>query len=351
MDAKRKELGDLLIAKKNDVESIFWKRGIPGADIPDLVQEVFGRAFEHLSEHGVEGNGMALLRKIASDLARDYNDRARTRTKYAPKIVEEDLAPSNPERDLAQQEIHKKLNETIDAFPEDVRELLHDKIVEELTYEEIAKARRVSESTVKRRVADFLAECEEALRRKGVTSPLVVPFTSGENDVEGPGSSRDTTDPRLALVATVASPAVVPPEQTRSRWMVAVKGAACAAAGGFVVWLLMRAAIPAGHVSPVVHVSAPLFSSYAASASMPARLAPLPVEARPVCPEAPAVPPCSAARPPAAGLPEGDPSQRYTARACEAALDRGDKVEIQRWCSKVTGPFADALAARNAPSR
>lgn len=352
MDAKREEIGALLIKKTPAIARRLRRYDIPGADVPDLVQEVLRRAFEYLTNHAFEGDLSPLLAKITRQVALDFKARARTVATYAPTLAEDDVAPSTPERELAEKQIHDRLSRTIDGMPSEVRDILRDKFVEDLEYKTIAEARRVSVSTVKRRVADFLAACEEALRADGITSPLVVPFGSAENDVDGPGSTREATDPRMALVAPVARPAAARLAQAPSRWWAGAKGAACAAAGGFLVWLFMRSVTPAAHVSPIVHVSAPLFTSYAASATLPARLVPIPtpapVEACPVCPEAPPAPTCSTPSSSAvmASAPEAEYAPRYIARACEAALDRHDKPEIQKWCSRLSPGFRALLGPR-----
>lgn len=339
MDAKRKELGALLIAKTGDVVKHLRYRGIPAVDLPDLAQEVFRRAFEYLLAHGVEGDIGALLRKIGDDLTKDYYRRADTRATYAPTLAEEDLAPTNPEAEFVQHETDLKLHEVIEDLPSPFRDLFAWKFIDNLTNKEIAGILRVSEVTVERRCAQLVHTIEKALRRRGITSPLVVPFEHGENHAQGAGDPDETTDPRLALIR----PASTSPPPSRGAWREIGKAVTWAAVGGFLVWLFLRPTTPAPHLSPLVHVSPASFTFTAPT------VAPKPFLEPPVCPVVAPPPPSPVqGSPEAGGEPKVDPTPRQIARLCEAAIERGDEVERKRWCSKVTGAFRKAFEERAA---
>lgn len=130
----REALGDLFMRNAPWIYGQLSRMLGPGADLEDMVQEVFLRAFRSLRKYRAEGHFLSWLRKITANVAYDQMRSRRNRVRLV--LVDGDL-PGSSEPDMDHKEAVRHLMRLIDTLPPRNRLvlLLHD--VEGYTGEEI----------------------------------------------------------------------------------------------------------------------------------------------------------------------------------------------------------------------
>ena len=124
----------------------------PRADIEDLAQEAFLRAFRALPRFDVEGPAtvMTWLLTIATRLA--LNDRRRPRSLFAPLESANLADASTPEHARASAELARAIEEAAATLPIDQRAAFVLAEFHDLTMADIARALEIPENTAKTRV-------------------------------------------------------------------------------------------------------------------------------------------------------------------------------------------------------
>ena len=129
----------------------------------DVVQEVYVRAFEHISEFRGESTLATWLTCIAINEAQGRLRRQRptvdlamidTERKGMSEIIPFPLASSNsdPERMTAQREVRRLIERAVDALPDAFRTVFVMRIVEEMSIDETASFLCLRKETVKTRL-------------------------------------------------------------------------------------------------------------------------------------------------------------------------------------------------------
>lgn len=129
------------------------------SEAEDAVQECYVRAFTHLSEFEEKSSLSTWLTRI---VVNEALGRLRKRkptvtideTAESAEVVPFPLASSqpDPERAMAQTEIHHMIEKAIDALPDAFRIVLVARVLEEMTVEETAELYGLKPETVKTRL-------------------------------------------------------------------------------------------------------------------------------------------------------------------------------------------------------
>ena len=132
------------------------------SEAEDVVQEVYVRAFEHLSEFRGEAALATWLARIAINEAQGRLRRQRPSVDLAvldsggngvSEVIPFPLNPdSDPERVAAQREVRRLMEQAIDELPDAFRVVFVMRIVEGMSIEETASFLDLREETVKTRV-------------------------------------------------------------------------------------------------------------------------------------------------------------------------------------------------------
>ena len=132
------------------------------SEAEDVVQEVYVRAFEHLSEFRGEAALATWLARIAINEAQGRLRRQRPSVDLAvldsggngvSEVIPFPLNPdSDPERMAAQREVRRLMEQAIDELPDAFRVVFVMRIVEGMSIEETASFLDLREETVKTRV-------------------------------------------------------------------------------------------------------------------------------------------------------------------------------------------------------
>jgi RNA polymerase sigma-70 factor (ECF subfamily) len=134
------------------------------ADTRDLLQEIFVKlAREPKLLAGVRDERAFLIRlahNAAIDLMRRRGARDRTRENFAAEII----SPFAPVRDPDEVFFREELASALADLPADQRAVVHLKLWEELTFEEIAAALEISPNTAASRYRYALDKLRDRLR-------------------------------------------------------------------------------------------------------------------------------------------------------------------------------------------
>ena len=337
MDKNRRDVLGVLTTHEARIEKWLRIRGIPKDTIPDLRQEVYEKALEYLAERELTSAVGGLLRKIARSVAAKYFEQAAIHARAVPKLAEDPISPSNPEQDAVERQMSGDLESIISTFDVRSQEILRAKFIDELSPEEIAESLNVSLSTVKRHVALALSACFAALQKKGhhlALAPLLMEALT-THDPEGSPPSAPAARAASSLPASFPQPA---PSNFWQNFGLTLSGAA---AGGIIVYLLMRSTLAHMELPPII-----IATSQPTECTMPAGI----WENRALtCPEAVTAPPPPAPPPPRStptpAAPKSDATPRLRAQAAARALEEGDYETAKMFLKGLEGPFADEIAA------
>ena len=184
MTSRERSDAELLVATASDPEAfgIFYRRHVTavlaylvsrtgrGDVAADVCAETFARALEHRRRFDLRrGPGRAWLFAIARSVLVDsfrrgqVEDRARRRLAMpARELTDEDLERIEELVDAASGPDASAL---VEGLPDDQREAVLARVVEERDYAEIAAELEVSEAVVRQRVSRGLSTLRRAVRR------------------------------------------------------------------------------------------------------------------------------------------------------------------------------------------
>lgn len=153
---------DLLVLKyQNRVASLIGRYVRDVAEVADVTQEAFIRAYRAVSSFRGESAFYTWLYRIAINTARNHlvaQDRRPPSTDVDAAEAEQlDLGArlkdhNTPERLLLQDEIARTINDALAELPEDLRTAITLREIEGLSYDEIAKAMDCPIGTVRSRI-------------------------------------------------------------------------------------------------------------------------------------------------------------------------------------------------------
>ena len=134
------------------------------ADTRDVLQEIFVKlAREPKLLAGIREERAFLIR-LAHNAAIDLMRRRGTRERTKEKFAAETISPFAPTSDPDEKVFHEELAVALGALPEEQRAVVHLKLWEGLTFEEIAAALEISPNTAASRYRYGLDKLRERLR-------------------------------------------------------------------------------------------------------------------------------------------------------------------------------------------
>ncbi|MRG98285.1 RNA polymerase sigma factor [Polyangium spumosum] len=339
MDARDQDPLALLTNHQDAIDACLRRQHVPAVDVPDLRQEVYRQAIKYLETHEVRAMS-TFLQRIAERVAADYWKKRAVHERAAPRLAEEDLADSNPEHECNDAEIKRHLEdilESLETHDPRGRAILRAWFVDDLTTKEIAAEFKLPMSTAHHLLTKAVATLAEEFRKRGITSRTILPLIDESHMHDGAAEAGGTTDkPEAPVTFTAPVPPPAPQPGGRARRVLSML--ASAAAGGLVVFLLMRSPQAVARLSPI-------FVTVATSGEPGAPGGILEHDRAVVCPE---VAPAPAPAPPSRGgaPPEADinAKNRHLARIIKAAEARGDCETANKLRRELTGAFAAAFA-------
>jgi RNA polymerase sigma-70 factor (ECF subfamily) len=163
-----KALFEILMRRHNQriyriVRSILNNDG----EAEDVMQDAYVRSYGHLASFEGRSTFVTWMTRIAMHEAfarvRRFKKETSLESEEAPAMVNFE---KNPERDVANQELHKALESAISSLPQKYRSIIIMRDVEEMTTAEAASALEISEESVKVRLHRARAMVRRALFRQ-----------------------------------------------------------------------------------------------------------------------------------------------------------------------------------------
>jgi len=141
----------------------------------DLTQEVFVRVYRSLDQYDPEAGDLSnwLMRLARNLVIDDYRRRTRTPTDLGDDLNQYEFHLRSeldaPDRGVERAERARQVREAISRLPEDLRECVMLRDIEELTYQEIVETLGLPLGTVKSRINRGRIELAKILRRMRIT--------------------------------------------------------------------------------------------------------------------------------------------------------------------------------------
>ncbi len=143
-------------------------------DADDVVQDVF-TAYSNIREKNKIGNAGAYLFRMVKNFVYGYNrDWQKKDLLHEPYLEDkaENVDEFSPEHLLSVKERHAVLTEAIRQLPEKKRRLLVLHRIDGLSYAEIARRTGLSQTTIKRLVAQAVEACRYAIDQADMSKTL-----------------------------------------------------------------------------------------------------------------------------------------------------------------------------------
>jgi len=164
----RAAFGRLVERHHRALAAILRQRAGPAAPLEDLVQEVFARALAHLDGFRSDAAFLTWATSIGLHLATDWRRREERRRRLVPPAdVESDAIACPRGRDAARvaedRDQVRRAREALDGLPDAVRAAITLRVVEELSYEDVAVRLGVPVPRVRQWVCRGLRRLRESL--------------------------------------------------------------------------------------------------------------------------------------------------------------------------------------------
>ena len=178
----------LVLAHEDRVYNLCLRMTGNPEDAADLAQEAFIKAWRGLSFYKFEASFSTWLYRLTSNVCIDFLRRRKRRDEVSlttqdeqPEQIElPDLAPS-PEEQMQTKQLRQAVASAMEQLEEEFRMVLTLRVVEELSYEEIAQIMDLKVGTVKSR----LARAREKLRKILIQNGNDFDLSSVKPDREG----------------------------------------------------------------------------------------------------------------------------------------------------------------------
>ena len=134
------------------------------ADTHDVLQEIFAKLAREMDLLAKVRDERAFLIRLAHNAAIDLIRRRGTRERVKENFAAEKISPFAPTNDPDEKCFRAELAEALDELPPDQRAVVHLKLWEGLTFEEIATALEISPNTAASRYRYGLDKLRDRLR-------------------------------------------------------------------------------------------------------------------------------------------------------------------------------------------
>ena len=164
LQGRREAFSELVLRHQKMVYSV--ARGMLGDAhlAEDLAQEAFLHAYRALSSYRAQGKFPAWLRMIVTRLCLNYRRDTRREVAWDDLSGHPAELTDGPDSQVVEWERRGAVQRAIDSLPEDYRDVIVLRFMEDLTYDEIARHLGVPVSTVETRLHRAKKQLRELLR-------------------------------------------------------------------------------------------------------------------------------------------------------------------------------------------
>lgn len=171
---ERQAFEDLFHAERGRLHHIAYRIIHDHWDAEEIVQDAFARAYRNLSGFRRQCSLRTWLHAIVVNTARNKYWYYRRRFRHATESLCEAMAVSalDPAMSAAGRDLTENLTVWLSELPESYRDVLSARILQQQSYEEIAKRLEINVGTVKSR----LSRARRCLRQRWIHSSNVQPW-------------------------------------------------------------------------------------------------------------------------------------------------------------------------------
>ncbi len=190
LDGDQEAFAALVKAYEKPVYNLCLRMTGNAHDAQDLSQEAFLKAWRGLRFYKFESNFSTWLYRLTANVCIDFLRRQKRRTAVSltadddQELEVPDKAPA-----LEEQLLHKEAREAVaramDQLEEEFRLVLTLRVLEDMTYEQIAQVMDLKVGTVKSRLARARMKLKEILQQNG-NKPLPNTSKQTEREVDAP---------------------------------------------------------------------------------------------------------------------------------------------------------------------
>lgn len=158
-------LRELFLSNRIDLLR-FLSRKVGPSDAPDLLQETFVRVIRHERPEAIN-DPRAFLRKIASNLVRDFTRRRRVEANYiqfGDYLVEAPSADAPADERIEYERKSLILSGAVDGLSPRCREVFRLHIYEDMQLKEVARRLEISDRMARKHLSFALRACRAALK-------------------------------------------------------------------------------------------------------------------------------------------------------------------------------------------
>ncbi len=149
----REAFGEIVDRHRDALVNVLTRLSGDPERAQDLAQEAFVRLFHAAPRYREQGTFRAYLYRIATNLLRSEERRARRVHFFSFESSREPLAPGGPDEDAERAELRSRLQRALTKLPLNFRVPLVLHVVEGWTVPEIARATNTREGTIKSRIS------------------------------------------------------------------------------------------------------------------------------------------------------------------------------------------------------
>lgn len=181
--------GQIVQAYEKQIYNLCLRMVSDPADAEDLAQEAFVKAWHGLEFYKFEAAFSTWLYRLTTNLCIDFL-RKKKRRPSVSMTVEEDGESSEmefpdpsltPEEEILRRERQQMLRDAMETLDEEGRAIITLRVVDELSYEQIAKVLDVKVGTVKSRLARARDRLRKILHKQG-NIPIIPSSKSADRE-------------------------------------------------------------------------------------------------------------------------------------------------------------------------
>lgn len=189
LDGNQEAFSELVKAYEKPVYNLCLRMTGNAQDAQDLAQEAFLKAWRGLRFYKFESSFSTWLYRLTSNVCIDFLRRQKRRTAVSLTMEEQELEVPDqrpvPEERMLQQEARQAVSQAMNQLEDEFRLVLTLRVLEDMSYEQIAQIMDLKVGTVKSRLARARIKLKNILQQNGNKSSVKTSKQT-EKEVDAP---------------------------------------------------------------------------------------------------------------------------------------------------------------------
>lgn len=187
LDGDQEAFSELVKAYEKPVYNLCLRMAGNAQDAQDLAQEAFLKAWRGLRFYKFESSFSTWLYRLTSNVCIDFLRRQKRRTALSLTMEEQELEVPDqapvPEEQLLRQEAQEAVSQAMNQLEDEFRLVLTLRVLEDMSYEQIAQIMDLKVGTVKSRLARARIKLKNILQQNG-NKFLLKPSKQAKREVD-----------------------------------------------------------------------------------------------------------------------------------------------------------------------